>query len=199
MTSCSADVAWNDSDYLEIENAVMESARGRWFLSEYSRRHGLSGAGELMDAVRRIEAAIREQPIPALPYPPYDGIGNRPAPRTFAATTGHRALNDRAAQALAQFSNIHAQLKATLQDAAAATGEAPASQPTALDTRHLRYFTEDEDLFAPVSKVLSGLPVVGGGETLKDRKRIIVIRRSSSRDAAIPLADDHQDEERSAV
>ena len=76
-----AEQALSDNDYEQIESAVMESARGRWFLAEYSRRRGFETVGELMDAMRRIEAAIREHPVPPLPYPPYEGIGNRPAVR----------------------------------------------------------------------------------------------------------------------
>ena len=49
-----AEQALSDNDYETIESAVMESARGRWFLAEYSRRRGLDRVAELMEAMRRI-------------------------------------------------------------------------------------------------------------------------------------------------
>jgi hypothetical protein len=172
--------ALNDSDYESIESAVMESPRGRWFLAEYSRRRGLDTVTELMDAMHRIEAAIREHPAPALPYPPYEGIGSRPAVRP-AMPVGDA---DKRAEAIAQFNQLQAGLKSILPE------------PVAIDARNLRYFIEDEELFAPPGKPSSGLPVVTPMTgTLKDRKRIIVIRRASSRDTAIPLADERREED----
>ena len=73
---------------------------------------------------------------------------------------------------------------------------AATSEPVSIDARHLRYFVEDEELFAPQAKPASGLTMVTSiGATLKERKRIVVIRRASSRDTAIPLADEQQGDE----
>lgn len=183
--------ALNDSDYESIESAVMESPRGRWFLAEYSRRRGLDTVTELMDAMHRIEAAIREHPAPALPYPPYDGIGSRPAVRP-AMPVGDA---DKRAEAIAQFNQLQAGLKSILPDSPQQDPDR-SSEPVAIDARNLRYFIEDEELFAPPGKPSSGLPVVTPMTgTLKDRKRIIVIRRASSRDTAIPLADERREED----
>ena len=187
--------ALNDKDYEKIESAVMESARGRWFLAEYSRRRGLDSATELMDAMRRIEAAIREQPAPPLPYPPYDGIGSRPAMRP-AVLIGDA---DRRAEAVAQFNQIQAGLKSIIPTSPQQDNHRPAESVT-IDARHLRYFLEDEELFAPPAKPASGLPVVTPmAGALKERKRIIVVRRASSRDTAIPLDDDRRSDDETAT
>jgi hypothetical protein len=190
-----AEQALSDSDYEKIESAVMESARGRWFLAEYSRRRGLGTVTELMEAMRRIEAAIREHPVPPLPYPPYEGIGDRPAVRP-AMPVGDA---DKRAEAIAQFNRIQAGLKSMLPQEPEAS-EDEQTGDLVIDARHLRYFIEDEELFAPPAKPKSGLPVVAPSpETLKDRKRIIVIRRASSRDTLIPLADERRDEDNDAA
>jgi len=49
----------NELDYEAIENAVMETARGRWFLSEYKKRHSAeTGTPALLDAINRLEKVI---------------------------------------------------------------------------------------------------------------------------------------------
>ncbi|MHB2168849.1 hypothetical protein [Alsobacter sp. R-9] len=51
------------ADYDAIEAAVMETARGRWFLTEYARRNRHSDTTTLLRALDRIEQAItREKP-----------------------------------------------------------------------------------------------------------------------------------------
>ncbi len=51
----------SDADYEAIEGAVMETARGRWFLAEYARRNRNADTTMLLKALDRIEAAIRGQ------------------------------------------------------------------------------------------------------------------------------------------
>jgi chemotaxis protein CheZ len=47
------------ADYEAIEAAVMETARGRWFLAEYARRNRNADTTMLLKALDRIEASIR--------------------------------------------------------------------------------------------------------------------------------------------
>src|SRR5437764_3046294 len=51
-----------------IEAAVMETARGRWFLVEYDRRRRAAETAQLVDAVTRLERAVGSGP-PALAGP----------------------------------------------------------------------------------------------------------------------------------
>ena len=84
------------------------------------------------------------------------------------------------------------------QEAQASADEQPGD--LVIDARHLRYFIEDEELFAPPERPKSGLPTVAPMvEMLKDRKRIIVIRRASSRDTTIPLADERWKDDNNAA
>jgi chemotaxis protein CheZ len=48
----------SEIDYEQIEGAVMETARGRWFLAEYARRNRNADTTMLLKALERIEASI---------------------------------------------------------------------------------------------------------------------------------------------
>jgi len=48
----------SDADYEAIEGAVMETARGRWFLAEYARRNRNADTNMLLKALDRIESAM---------------------------------------------------------------------------------------------------------------------------------------------
>ena len=47
-----------ESDFEAIEDAVLETARGRWFLREFARRARAADTSRLYDAVLRIERAM---------------------------------------------------------------------------------------------------------------------------------------------
>jgi hypothetical protein len=48
-------VSFPREQYELIESAVMESARGRWFLAEYARRNRAADTSMLLDALKRLE------------------------------------------------------------------------------------------------------------------------------------------------
>lgn len=48
----------SDADYEAISSAFMETARGRWFLSEFARRNRNADTRMVLDAVARIESTI---------------------------------------------------------------------------------------------------------------------------------------------
>ena len=52
-------------DYLAIEAAVMETARGRWFLSEYARRNRNSDTDTLLAAIDKLEKTVIRERAPA--------------------------------------------------------------------------------------------------------------------------------------
>jgi hypothetical protein len=47
----------NEADFESIEAAVMETARGRWFLAEYARRCRAEDTARILSAVDRLEKA----------------------------------------------------------------------------------------------------------------------------------------------
>ena len=52
-------------DYLAIEAAVMETARGRWFLSEYARRNRNADTDTLLGAIDKLEKSIMRERSPS--------------------------------------------------------------------------------------------------------------------------------------
>lgn len=52
----------SDSDYEAIEAAVMETARGRWFLSEYAGRNRHADTAQILGAIGRLERALTTEP-----------------------------------------------------------------------------------------------------------------------------------------
>ncbi|HEX2652366.1 MAG TPA: hypothetical protein VHN11_01780 [Xanthobacteraceae bacterium] len=59
MAKPPAPMPLNEADYEAIEAAVMETARGRWFLAEYARRNRHADTSMLLTAIDRLEGAIR--------------------------------------------------------------------------------------------------------------------------------------------
>ncbi len=52
-------------NYDEIEQAVMETPRGRWFLNEYARRQRAQELSGILKAMERLERALEVRPAPA--------------------------------------------------------------------------------------------------------------------------------------
>jgi len=57
-------------DYENIEAAVMETARGRWFLLEYARRQRASETERLLQAIERLDRRISRNDKADAPPPP---------------------------------------------------------------------------------------------------------------------------------
>ena len=53
------------SDFDTIHAAVMETARGRWFLGEYARRHRMADTRMILDAMAKLENAFAVGPVAA--------------------------------------------------------------------------------------------------------------------------------------
>ena len=51
-----------DSDFATIHAAVMETARGRWFLDEYARRNRMADTRMILDAMAKLEHAVAAGP-----------------------------------------------------------------------------------------------------------------------------------------
>ncbi len=54
-------------DYDAIEEAVVETVRGRWFLAEYTRRSRVDEMRQMLDGLAKLEQTVREQHLPADP------------------------------------------------------------------------------------------------------------------------------------
>ena len=52
----------SEADYEAIEEAVLETSRGRWFLAEYARRNRNADTSVLLDAIQKLERTVEAQP-----------------------------------------------------------------------------------------------------------------------------------------
>lgn len=62
MPSTPEPAGLHDADFETIEAAVNETARGRWFLAEFTRRLRAAETDRLLAALRRIERAVEPPP-----------------------------------------------------------------------------------------------------------------------------------------
>jgi hypothetical protein len=165
--------AYTQRDYEAIEAAVLESPRGRWFLNEFARRNRAADTLMLLAAIRKLER----------------GVAGNPA---------HQVSEELAAE----------------------QSRTEAADPGgALTSENLSYFEGDENLFVPEtadhgreSGPARSLVVVGddnparkdagepesgaapvSGPKGNPMDRIVFIRRASSRETSIPLADEADD------
>ncbi|MEO1065745.1 MAG: protein phosphatase CheZ [Pseudomonadota bacterium] len=54
----------NEEDYRAIEEAVMETARGRWFLAEYAKRNRVSDTDRVLHAIEGLKSYISSEHEP---------------------------------------------------------------------------------------------------------------------------------------
>lgn len=154
-------------DYEEIERAVMESARGRWFLAEYAKRIRAQDTALILDAIHRLEGS-----------------------RVPASTVSEALVKPLVSEAI---------------DSPDIAAEA------------LRYYRQDEDIFAPLPGSKPDKPVLrvveGANPRITIRRiapeaeanseeiapapvveptrpRIVLVRKPTSDLLAIPLADE---------
>jgi len=63
-----------DQDYEDIQAAVMETGRGRWFLNEFAQRNRVADTQILLDAIKKLETMVAEKEAPASPDPDVEKI-----------------------------------------------------------------------------------------------------------------------------
>lgn len=100
-------------EYHAIESAVLETARGRWFLEEYARRHRVADTEILLEAIARLENSIGGAPDkPLADTAPVDA-----APAGTAIAESQHAVPDNAGEneTLQQLHLEVAELSAAIQ------------------------------------------------------------------------------------
>jgi hypothetical protein len=93
MTIAAPPNGLRSEDYEEIEDAVMETARGRWFLLEYARRQRAAETQMLLSAIERLERRIGGAP-PAPEQIPMRREGESLAAPNGAAASLSERLHD---------------------------------------------------------------------------------------------------------
>ncbi|MBK1865333.1 hypothetical protein [Taklimakanibacter albus] len=89
-------VVFPPGQYEALESAVMESARGRWFLSEYAKRNRAADTMMLLDALKKLENVASTNPIkPDRPLPDIGQLASTiKAARSEIASTHNDLLPD---------------------------------------------------------------------------------------------------------
>ena len=126
-----------DEDYEAIEAAVMDTARGRWFLAEFARRNRTADTSVLLAAIERLEGMLAANERDAAPKPHEPAAEDDP---TSSATSElfaiEHATHPRANMTLPSIPNDVAWVEDT-------TGEEPKFAPPNV------FELEDEDLTVP--------------------------------------------------
>jgi hypothetical protein len=181
--------AYSQKDFEAIEAAVLESPRGRWFLAEFTRRNRAADTLMLLDAIAKLERGVAvksphqvSDELAAELQSLSDAIG------AMLAGDGDATEED-VLSAVEQLSEVKRRIDGLLADR---SGSEPADG--ALTAKNLRFFRDDEDLF------VTDLPLTLGGEAEVEgrasapagepKDRIVFIRRASSLETSIPLADE---------
>ena len=184
--------AYTQTDYEAIEGAVLESPRGRWFLGEFARRNRAADTLMLLEAIRKLERGVAESPAYQLGADLATELQD--VSETIASTIDRGAELETAVDRLARIKDKIDGLLARRSDMA--HGE--------LTGENLSFFAGDEDLFeSALAASAPSLSVVGEEQerTMPARKpteaprgdprdRIVFIRRGSSQETSIPLADE---------
>ncbi len=168
-------------DYEAIEAAVMETPRGRWFLSEYLRRNQARETKDLLAAMRKLERAVmpaQRSPLPLRPVLEH-AASALAAMDTESPTHLPQAANRMAMQAARQAARLEKlsasepqlediakeqhQLARKLEILAGALGEIAALEDGARDDLaqdeppiaedNLDWFAEDAELFGDAPAV----------------------------------------------
>lgn len=89
-------VVFPPGQYEALESAVMESARGRWFLAEYAKRNRAADTMMLLDALKKLENVASTNPIkPDRPLPDIGQLASTiKAARSEIASTHNDLLPD---------------------------------------------------------------------------------------------------------
>ena len=149
----------------------MESPRGRWFLSEYARRNRAADTHMLLEAIAKLERIVAEKS----PHRGGAGAAGKSGSQDGEADSALTAGN------LSYFEGDEDLFEAGRETVEAARPAEPA--------RSLVVVSEDQARTRPALPVQPVQP----RPKANPKDRIVFIRRASSKDVAIPLADEADD------
>ncbi len=135
----------SDLDYDAIENAVMETARGRWFLSEYKKRNSGANTSTLLSAISRLEKVVTTLNDGSYAPKPSDQKVEPPVLVEAKTTSTKDQKSAKAFVAPTPFFSGAKKQDATKSEKSAAVS---VPEPAALNDENLKFFSNDEDLFS---------------------------------------------------
>ncbi|WP_439575903.1 hypothetical protein [Phreatobacter sp.] len=112
----------SEADYESIADAVMETARGRWFLAEYARRNRHADTTAVLGAIQRLEGTLA---VARAPAPEIDRIRMdiREMAQAIAQTKAEIAAIKPEGSDGGRFEEASVELDAIVQATATATGD----------------------------------------------------------------------------
>ncbi len=200
---------FSEKDFDQMQAAVLNTARGRWFLAEHAKRHHVADTATLLEAIAKLERGIVRQAGASIPAPvlsELDGIRKSLAsakqeftaviPDIIDEVASRRAIEalvslDRAETRLDGIIGKHAPHVAEGADAEEPrAAEATAPEPAPPRQRVLIVRNAPENV-SPPSRKEEAPPVKE--ERPEARGRIQVVRGKSSDETRIPLVEDAPD------
>jgi len=184
----------SSATFEEIEEAVMESERGRWFLEEYARRQRAQETQALLSALSRLEAAVKSN---------QDMIAERLTKTLGLITTMDAKMAQTPGappQARPAGEPHHANYFAQdeeLFEPMAATAPAPAKPEPKIETAKgatlvIRRRNEVEQ--APEAAAQSGVPSEAEAFTeAQPKSRIVIIRHKAGEEIDVPMQDEFRE------
>jgi hypothetical protein len=139
MTSAAAgrNADFGPEDYDAVEQAVMQTPRGRWFLSERDKRRQAGETQRILDALKKLESALAALPVTA-PVPNGTDV--------LRALAAQRAAADPAPPKGVSTTEL--------------TSAPAESAAQALSMKNLKYFKLDEAVFTPAQPTVPKLAAV---------------------------------------
>ena len=170
-------------DYDAIEQAVMESERGRWFLDEYGKRLRGSETAKLLAAMRKLEQAVsHSQDLVAERLGRALGMIEAVDHRLSGAASGDGALTQRHLK----FFNQDEEIFEADGDAAAAPVKTPIAVVAGPPAEALEEAPESAPLDQPAATAAPDVQPAPASEA-KPKRRIVIIRHEPGEDIPVPL------------
>lgn len=178
---------FSNTDFDAIEAAVMNTARGRWFLTEHARRNRAADTHTLLEAIRKLESGLGlkgQRAIPPEAVAEIDEVAKslsiaKVELSTAASEITGEVTSRRVLDALVRLANAEERLEAFVGQQASRIASANTGAP-ALTPENLSYFREDEELFAA--------PTRHKAEPVAIAQAPMVATRASTRRAVVARA-----------
>jgi len=200
-------------DYETIENAVMETARGRWFLAEHKKRHSGTDTPTILDAIARLEKVMasiklgepdqqKSSKTTTAPFAP--AAVDIPSTSLPTKAEAHQP-SDENLQFFKNDEDLFAEETSSFLTQAPAVADAPksgeaaspensaeaeTSEPARERFKIFKKSPRDDQADAARPEDESDVPDPILHPTTEEQDRIVVIRNTSGEDIDIPLADD---------
>jgi len=146
---------FTNTDFEAIEAAVLNTARGRWFLAEHARRNRAADTHTLLDAIRRLETGLgvkARSSITPETVAEIDEVAKSLAVAKVeltqvASEIAGEVSSRRVLDALVRLANAEERLETFVSRHVSRIAVTNTGEP-ALTPENLSYFKEDEELFA---------------------------------------------------